>query len=112
MLPRSHIRWYKHAEEGTTKIRKKWRRKKRLQKRGEMWAESEKKRKVPQADIRMQGYPGWEKKTSFFIFFDYFYYLIIISEIKSKVLINKIQWVYGIVLGNKHISELECILIF
>ena len=59
-------------------------------KRG-MWAESRKKRKVPNADMRMQGYPGWEKKTSFFIFFDYF---------------------YGIVLGNKHISELEYILIF
>lgn len=44
MLNRSHIRWYKHAEEGTTKIRKKWRRKKRrLQVRGGMWAESGKK---------------------------------------------------------------------
>ena len=62
--------------------------------------------------MRMQGYPGLEKKTSFFIFFDYFYYFIIISETKSKVLINEIPWVYGIVLGNKHISELEYILIF
>lgn len=62
--------------------------------------------------MRMQGYPGWEKKISFFIFFNYFYYFIIISETKSKVLINKIPWVYGIVLGNKHISELKYILIF
>lgn len=69
-------------------------------------------RKVPKADMRMQGYAGWEKKISFFIFFNYFYYFIIISETKSKVLINKIPWVYGIVLGNKHISELKYILIF